>query len=1179
MNRQRGMGVNNGTISNPQRMDVGIIIALREEFTEFHQQIRDCCTPIQDRSTGRAYYQFIRNSNNSDQTCNCVATFVGEMGETQCALHTEELISKWQPETVVMLGIAGGISKDVRLGDIVVATQVDNYLARSKAVTTTDGAGFEFERGGEAYRPSDDLINFARNLQFVQESCFQQWVENCANERQDLISKEKCEELAGLNLLREQVSWFDGHIASGPTVGAARAFSEWLKGGDRNYLALEMEAAGLMAAVYRKADPARTLLLRGISDYADERKDELDKFKDGAFRRYAMRNAIHFLWSLLNAGVLPVASEAETASQEVSVTPARSDKPLDPQKISLAKLPSTEPDLFGREKELEMLDEAWDDPETKVISLLAFGGMGKSALVNVWLNGMEKDHYRNAERVYGWSFYSQGASEGAQASADEFIAAALGWFGDLDPTAGSPWDKGERLAELVRKQRTLLILDGMEPLQNPPGGEIKAPSLKSLLRELARQNPGLCVITTRLKVDDLKDCVGTSVQRMDLEKLSPEAGMQLLRNLGADGIDDELKKAVREFGGHALALTLLGRYLAVVYEGNIRQRDKIAKLTKEPKQGGHARRVMESYERWFDGKPELDILRIMGLFDRPAEGGAIEAVRAEPVIDGLTSELKLSHADWQFALSSLREARLLSPKDPKILFSMGLELREDLENGNFSERLRQQFTNNNIPLPQNIITIHVKAGQEMWTIHDGSGSTLYVIKKEDDSLNTYDPNKPDSLDCHPLIREHFGEKLKECNPKVWKEAHRRLYGYFKSQADCTNLSIDEWRSLLFQEFHHTCEAGCYNRAYNILYSREIDELIIRKTLHNLGHFALLLSMAGELIAAFENGAWTAGLGRKFELFILSGSAHRKQGNTKDAKKAYRSAICLVKSKENMLKKHVDGLLHLADVYYHMGDFSEEMKTLDEAARLGGDLSKEEQQEVDIKAVVVGRTGRIFMAWGFPLIAAKFNSLAIAYSKEAENLPHVCSQSIERGDAYLSADDLDRALKDYEKARDMACSHEGRRDWEGEALRGLGDCYRIRGNHAKSLKYYGESLEIAKRIAYRWLEAKVCVGMARVEEEIARVKEKDNANDVKKHADDAKKHADDALKIADQCGHDVEATDAHLVLARLRLRYGLGSESVSDHVKKARELIEKTDHHRTKIELEGFEEALGDVDDV
>jgi hypothetical protein len=85
---------------------------------------------------------------------------------------------------------------------------------------------------------------------------------------------------------------------------------------------------------------------------------------------------------------------------------------LGPDKISLAKLPSTSPDLFGREKELEALDEAWSNPNINVVSLVAWGGVGKTALVNKWLSQMGKDNYRGAERVFGWSFYSQGAAEG-----------------------------------------------------------------------------------------------------------------------------------------------------------------------------------------------------------------------------------------------------------------------------------------------------------------------------------------------------------------------------------------------------------------------------------------------------------------------------------------------------------------------------------------------------------------------------------------------------------------------------------------------------------------------------------------------------------------------------------------------------------------------------------------------
>jgi hypothetical protein len=265
------------------------------------------------------------------------------------------------------------------------------------------------------------------------------------------------------------------------------------------------------------------------------------------------------------------------------------------------------------------------------------------------------------------------------------------------------------LAELIKGQRTLLILDGLEPLQNPPPvetGKIKDPGFTCLLRELARQNPGLVVISTRLAVDDLKDFVGSTVLEIDLETLSKEAGAAYLAHLGVDGTDDERKAASRDFGGHALALTLLGRYLKVVHGGDIRKRKEIPHVLDEQKQGAHARRVMESYERWLEGKPELDVLRLMGLFDRPAESGALEALRSEPAIEGLTENIqKLSEADWKYAVDNLQELRLLACPS-----TVGLD-------------------------------------------------------------RTSQPSAQDeSLDCHPLLREHFGEQLKANNPPLGAKA-------------------------------------------------------------------------------------------------------------------------------------------------------------------------------------------------------------------------------------------------------------------------------------------------------------------------------------------------------------------------------------------------------------------------
>src|SRR5262245_25305602 len=313
-----------------------------------------------------------------------------------------------------------------------------------------------------------------------------------------------------------------------------------------------------------------------------------------------------------------------------------------PKKISIARLPVTGSDIFGRDEDIAFLDRAWANRDVNVVTIVAWAGVGKSTLVNHWLRRMAADHYRSAELVFGWSFYRQGTS-GGTSSADEFLDAALTWFGDPDPRLGTAWEKGERLAKLIAHRRTLLVLDGLEPLQNPPGpqeGRLREPALQALLRELAAFNKGLCVISTRTPVADIVDYERTSALRRDLEQISSDAGAKLLRALGVKGDEKKLRSASNEFSGHCLALTLLGSYLTDAYNGDIRRREEVsARLAHDVRQGAHARKVMESYQTWFGEGPELSVLRMLGLFDGPADERAFGALLKSPAIPGLTESL------------------------------------------------------------------------------------------------------------------------------------------------------------------------------------------------------------------------------------------------------------------------------------------------------------------------------------------------------------------------------------------------------------------------------------------------------------------------------------------------------------------------------------------------------------
>ena len=71
--------------------------------------------------------------------------------------------------------------------------------------------------------------------------------------------------------------------------------------------------------------------------------------------------------------------------------------------VHISGLPETAyENLVGRDFELNRLDKAWGGKETNIISLIAEGGAGKSALVNEWLKQVQADNYRGAETVLGW---------------------------------------------------------------------------------------------------------------------------------------------------------------------------------------------------------------------------------------------------------------------------------------------------------------------------------------------------------------------------------------------------------------------------------------------------------------------------------------------------------------------------------------------------------------------------------------------------------------------------------------------------------------------------------------------------------------------------------------------------------------------------------------------------------
>jgi tetratricopeptide (TPR) repeat protein len=431
-------------------------------------------------------------------------------------------------------------------------------------------------------------------------------------------------------------------------------------------------------------------------------------------------------------------------------------------KIDISRLPATEYMVFGREAILTQLTNAWSSQRTRLVTIVATAGTGKTALVNQWIYELGKDNaWGGAEGVFAWSFFSQGASVSRQISSDLFVSELFRYLELPDPGPVSPWERGRLLGEAVSQKRILLILDGLEPLQTPPTsedrmGRLADQTICAFLRGLAATNKGLCIVTTRLRVADLLNVPSDNHLKIDLEHLDEAAGAELLRSLLAPTDADlsqkelvrntpetELRRASAEFDGHALALRLLGNCLAYPpYNGDIRRRTAIGPLLEASEEGAQARRVLSKYEEWFAGKPELKILQLVGLFDRPAEEDVVVKLRKPPPIPHLTDQFPYpNNSKWNKGLGVLRRLALITTKRSK------------------------------------------------------------------------------DLDCHPLVREYFGARFRTVSAAAWTAAHSRLFEYFQETPRQWRPDTLAEMEPLYRAIAHGCQASRGQEAFELYVDR------------------------------------------------------------------------------------------------------------------------------------------------------------------------------------------------------------------------------------------------------------------------------------------------------------------------------------------------------------------------
>ncbi|MCP5103156.1 MAG: hypothetical protein GY950_07250, partial [bacterium] len=147
------------------------------------------------------------------------------------------------------------------------------------------------------------------------------------------------------------------------------------------------------------------------------------------------------------------------------------------------------------------------------------------------------------------------------------------------------------------------------------------------------------------------------------------------------------------------------------------------------------------------------------------------------------------------------------------------------------------------------------------------------------------------LDCHPLVREYFGARLREQNPGGWKESHKRLYHYYEDLPEKDLPDTLREMEPLFAAVAHGCRAGLHKEVvYDVFWERICrgnDGFIFRK----LGAFGAYLSV----LSHFFEVPWSrpaSGLPDGEKAVILSWSAFglRAVGRLREALQPMKAGL-------------------------------------------------------------------------------------------------------------------------------------------------------------------------------------------------------------------------------------------------------------------------------------------------
>ncbi len=316
-------------------------------------------------------------------------------------------------------------------------------------------------------------------------------------------------------------------------------------------------------------------------------------------------------------------------------------------------------DLSGQEvlghasvqKNMEDLTRAIADG-CRVIGLVGPGGTGKS-----WNALRYLDDQPAIRAVFKGSFFW------SSYFADDYLTGLDRIVEYLDPGGGRRESRAARLERCVRRERSLIVLDGFERLLRETGvpgqGKCNDPVTRKLLSIFsAQQSLSTLVLTTRLwpvelesaqlgaSADGVRRIALNALQTEDLEQVEPFSWLER----------DDVSALCALLSGHAYALVLAGRY---VQRGGrtqaasrlLRLRRELAAETPDRRVTAMIRRVVDDLDDASHGLARAFLQRLavfmspvtqptVALCDELARASILSLPARVPSVDALTDLLR-----------------------------------------------------------------------------------------------------------------------------------------------------------------------------------------------------------------------------------------------------------------------------------------------------------------------------------------------------------------------------------------------------------------------------------------------------------------------------------------------------------------------------------------------------------